>query len=334
LRFLDINPFGSYKLPKRLYRRHPMASLTSTRTPTAYWSLGDLWIVHIGREQTEGRFSLLETQWAPLAALAPLHLHRDTDELYYVLEGELMVHLPGRSLQRAAGGWVYCPRGVPHTYEVTSSTPARLLYVGSPGGFEEFVAAAGEPAGDLTLPPGEPDVSRAIGLASSYGIDVLAPPGERPEGALPAAPASAAYWWLGHLASVHVPGEATERRYSFIEHLSPPGERPALHVHRRESQLWYVLEGELTVRVGGESCRCGPGEWAYGPPAVPHTHEVTSETPARILEVSSPAGFEDFVAAAGEPADDMTVPPNTADFSQAIELAPVYGIDILGTNAV
>jgi mannose-6-phosphate isomerase-like protein (cupin superfamily) len=305
-----------------------MTALTSTNTPTAHWSLGDLWIVHLGRDQTEGLFSLLETIWAP-GFLAPLHVHRDTDELYYVLEGELTVHLPGRTVPRRAGGWVYCPREVPHTYEVTSPSPARLLYVGSPTGFEAFVVAAGEPAGALTLPPGDPDIARAVALAPSYGIDILAAPGELPEGLPPEAPASAAYWSLGHLAIVHVPGEATERRYSLVEHLSPPGERPPMHVHRREGQLWYVLEGELTVTLAGEARRCGPGEWAYGAPDVPHTHEVTSKTPARILEINAPAGFEDFVAAAGEPAEELTLPPRAHDLSQALALAPSYGIDLL-----
>jgi uncharacterized RmlC-like cupin family protein len=102
-----------------------------------------------------------------------------------------------------------------------------------------------------------------------------------------------------------------------------------MHVHRREGQLWYVLEGELTVTLAGETRRCRPGEWAYGPPDVPHTHEVTSETPARILEVNAPAGFEDFVAAAGEPAEELTLPPRAHDLSQALALAPSYGIDLL-----
>ena len=295
---------------------------------TAYWSLGDLWIVHLSGNETDGRFSLLETVWAP-ASPAPLHVHRGTDELYYVLEGELTVHLRGRTVRRGPGGWVYCPRAVPHTYEVASSTPARLLYVGSPAGFERFVAAAGEPAGELTLPPGEPDVARAIVIAPEYGIDVLGGPGELPEGLAPAEPSPARYWLLGHLVNVHVPGENTEGRFSFLEHLSPPGERPPLHVHNREGQLWYVLEGELTVNLAGETRRCGPGEWAYGPPGVPHTHEVTSRTAARILEINSPAGFEDFVAAAGEPAEHLTLPSGPSDLSRAIALAPDYGIDLV-----
>jgi len=63
---------------------------------------------------------------------------------------------------------------------------------------------------------------------------------------------------------------------------------------------------------------------------VPHTHEVTSETPGRVLEVNSPAGFEDFIAAAGEPARELTLPPHEPDFSRAIAIAPTYGIDVVG----
>jgi hypothetical protein len=91
-----------------------------------------------------------------------------------------------------------------------------------------------------------------------------------------------------------------------------------------------VLEGELTVHLPGETRPSRPGEWAYGPPGVPHTHEVTSETPARVLEVNSPAGFEDFIAAAGEPAREPTLPPGAPDLSPAIAIAPAYGIELVG----
>lgn len=305
-----------------------MLLAADTDPTTAYWSLGDLWIVHLTGKQTEGRFTLLETVWAP-GFPAPLHVHRGADELYYVLEGELTVYLPGRTVRRGPGGWVYCPPGVPHNYEVTSSTPARLLYVGSPAGFEDFVAAAGEPAGELSLPPGAQDIARAIALAPEYGIDVLGGPGELPDGVPPAEPAPNAYWSLGHLVVVHLSGKSPEGRYSFVEHLVPPGERPPVHIHHREGQLWYVLEGELTVNLAGETRRCGPGEWAYGPPGVAHTHEVTSETPARLLEVNSPSGFEDFVAAAGEPADELALPSDPQDLSRAIALAPDHGIELV-----
>jgi hypothetical protein len=63
---------------------------------------------------------------------------------------------------------------------------------------------------------------------------------------------------------------------------------------------------------------------------LPHTHEVTSPTPARIREVNSPAGFEDFMAAAGDRAAELTLPSDAPDLSRALAPAPEYGIDLGG----
>lgn len=94
----------------------------------------------------------------------------------------------------------------------------------------------------------------------------------------------------------------------------------------------YVLEGELTVYTPGTEVVVGPGEVHHTPKGVSHTYKVTSQQPARILEVSAPAGFERFVAAAGEPTAELTLPPVDApeDFDQAIALAAEHGIEVLG----
>jgi hypothetical protein len=75
------------------------------------------------------------------------------------------------------------PAGVRQTQRVTSAAPARVLDVNAPAGFDRFVAAAGEPAADLVLPPPSelpPDFDRLVTLAAEHGIDVLGPPGELP----------------------------------------------------------------------------------------------------------------------------------------------------------
>ena len=72
---------------------------------------------------------------------------------------------------------------VPHTEHVTSAGPARLLDVNAPAGFDEFVAAAGEPAAELHLPPADrppPAVERLTAIAAEHRIDVLGPPGSLP----------------------------------------------------------------------------------------------------------------------------------------------------------
>lgn len=148
----------------------------------AYWFYGDLVTVHVSGEETGGRFCLVEFLQPP-GEWTPLHVHRDSDQTQYVLEGELTVYLPGRSHVLGPGECVNTPRGVPHTEQVTSPGPARLLDVNAPTGFDEFVAAAGEPAAELTLPPADrplPDVERFNAIAAEHAIEVLGPPGSLP----------------------------------------------------------------------------------------------------------------------------------------------------------
>ncbi len=142
-----------------------------------------------------------------------------------------------------------------------------------------------------------------------------------------------AYWLLGRLFIVHVSGEETDGRFSFVEEVQAPGFWTPLHVHRRDAQAHYVLEGEATFYLPGESVAVGPGECGYGPINVPHTEQVTSSEPLRQLVVNSPAGFEEFVATAGEPAAKLTLPPppdQPPDFERIGALAAEHGIEILG----
>jgi mannose-6-phosphate isomerase-like protein (cupin superfamily) len=154
----------------------------NTSKQQAYWFLGDLVIVHLSGEDTEGRFSLLEFLQPP-DYMTPLHVHRRADQAFYVLEGELTFYLPGLSLSAGPGGSAYGPIGVPHVDHTTSADPARFLVVNSPAGFEAFVAAAGEPAAELTLPPPPeepPAIERLTALAGEHEIELLGPPGTLP----------------------------------------------------------------------------------------------------------------------------------------------------------
>ena len=74
------------------------------------------------------------------------------------------------------GSLVFLPRGIPHGH-VSQAGPGRILVVVSPGGFDQFVAAAGQPAGDLRLPePVPPDPARLTQLAAAHGIQILPSP--------------------------------------------------------------------------------------------------------------------------------------------------------------
>jgi mannose-6-phosphate isomerase-like protein (cupin superfamily) len=67
-----------------------------------------------------------------------------------------------------------------------------------------------------------------------------------------------------------------------------------LHVHEREDELFYVLEGEHVFRIGDDEHRIGPGGVAFGPRGVPHAHRRVAPRTGRFLTMTFPAGFEGF----------------------------------------
>jgi len=89
--------------------------------------------------------------------------------------------------------------------------------------------------------------------------------------------------------------EATGGRFSLVEHPLPPRALGApLHTHRNEDEYSYVLEGRIGVQLGDEVLEAGPGELVFKPRGVPHAFWNAGDVPARLLELISPAGFENY----------------------------------------
>jgi quercetin dioxygenase-like cupin family protein len=116
-----------------------------------------------------------------------------------------------------------------------------------------------------------------------------------------------AYWFFGTLVTIKAGSEETSGGAVITENLAPRGSGSPLHVHRREDEWFYVLEGELTFWVGGELIVAGLGGFVYGPRDIPHTFIVSSEQ-ARFLLVTEPGAFDGFVRALGQPAERLEIP--------------------------
>lgn len=127
--------------------------------------------------------------------------------------------------------------------------------------------------------------------------------------------------FLGAPAWIKAGGETTNGRVAVIECIDPPDGGSPLHRHTREDEWFYVLEGQLTLWVDGETTTVPQGSVAFAPNGVPHTFVVSSTEPARYLMVVQPAGFEDFVRAASQPGVDM---------DDLDGIAAQYGLEILG----
>jgi quercetin dioxygenase-like cupin family protein len=144
----------------------------------AFWLLGMLQTIKIGKDDTAGKYGLLEIV-VPEGVGSPWHVHPEEDEWFYVLEGELTFWVGGAVTVAPAGSFVFGPRDIAHTF-IVSSDQARFLLVTEPAGFEGFMRAGGVPAERLEIPPaptGPPDVEGLTRLAASFGIEIVGPPG-------------------------------------------------------------------------------------------------------------------------------------------------------------
>jgi quercetin dioxygenase-like cupin family protein len=328
----------------------------------ARWWAGGLATIKATGKETGDLYSIVEVL-EPEGARAPLHLHRKEDEAFYVLEGEMTFQIGEQTIRARPGSFLFGPKDVPHTYTVDSG-PAKLLFLLSPPGFEEFIEAISKPAKAPILPPREPEVqsdkddttdedeseSFAV-LEARYGCEIVGTPqGHQPrddqgkeepmnedvtsrtfelgEGE------GEARWWMGGLATVKATGKETDGRYTLIEIFEPEGEGP-LHVHHREDEGFYIIEGELTFQIGEETIKASPGSFVFGPKDVPHTYTVDSG-PAKLLFILSPPGFEECVYATSEPAKERTLPPplegppSEEEMEQLGAIVRQYGCEVLG----
>ena len=110
----------------------------------------------------------------------PLHKHIDEDELFIILDGELVFRTGDEEIIGTTGSYAFMPHAIPHTFQVLSDT-ARFTNVTASRTraprFDEMVAALGEPTIDPTLPvPSEIDPGRVAEICAYHGIEILGPP--------------------------------------------------------------------------------------------------------------------------------------------------------------
>ena len=140
-----------------------------------------------------------------------------------------------------------------------------------------------------------------------------------------------AWWFLDTLMTVKAAGDDTHDSFTLIEFGAPIGFGPPLHIHHREDEAFYLLDGAMQVVCGEDRWEAGPGSLVLLPRGVPHAFVVSSESPCRGLQITSPAQFERFVEEIGRTADTLTLPePSQPDIDALARAAVQYGNEILG----
>jgi len=147
----------------------------------AFWLLGMLQTIKIGKRDTEGRYGLVEIL-VPEGVGSPWHVHPEEDEWFYVLDGELTFWVGDTQMLLKAGSFAFGPKGVPHTF-YAEAVGAKALVGFAPMQFEGFQREVGQPAPERILPPpldGPPDVPRLTEIGARNGLVILGPPGPPP----------------------------------------------------------------------------------------------------------------------------------------------------------
>jgi quercetin dioxygenase-like cupin family protein len=235
------------------------------------------------------------TRFAPYRDGASPHVHREHNDLFYVLAGELTVLVGPEQVEtpHRAGTLVLAPPLVVHGFRNGADEELRYLNLHAPGGGFAAYMRGEQPGFDSEDPPadgGRPAADAYIGTG-----EVLADrPGLR----------------ISLLVDVDEIGIAEVTT-------EPGGVSPPLHVHRRHVESFYVLAGELSFTANGSELRATAGSWVQVPPGVPHTFAATGSEEASFLNIHTPScGFGDFARALNSARDEDGLAAARARFDQ------------------
>jgi quercetin dioxygenase-like cupin family protein len=141
-----------------------------------------------------------------------------------------------------------------------------------------------------------------------------------------------ARWWFGALAVIKATAEDTDGQMTIVEVTEAPGAEAPLHVHHREDEAFWILEGDVTIQVGDQIIEAHAGDYAFGPRDIPHRYTV-GPAGCRMLFICTPGGFEGLVRDMSEPAGSRTLPPvseQEPDWERVAAVAQAYGCELLG----
>ena len=139
-------------------------------------------------------------------------------------------------------------------------------------------------------------------------------------------------WYNGSLMTFLATGEDSHGQFALIEAVARKGNVPPAHIHHREDEIFYVLEGEVVVSVGDRTIKGTAGTMFFLPRNVPHSFTIESEQ-SRMLILLTPAGLEGWFKEFSVPAPAMALPPADepayGEVQRMLEAAPRYGIEFV-----
>jgi quercetin dioxygenase-like cupin family protein len=298
------------------------------------WQGSPAQLLGLGRE-TYGRYCL-SLGTSPVDGSAPPHRH-DFEEGFYLLKGSLTFIAGNETHVLHEGDFIHIGANVAHAIRNESGQVATALTFCAPAGFDQFQMDGGYPIegpeSDL-VPNSEAVRSRILASAITHGVDMSPPASAFEE--IPRAHVSRKGEGdiidvVGDRYRFIAQGEQTNGRYALWEAIVFPGGGPPPHLHQREDEAFYVLDGEITFFTPEASFVAGSGDYVHLPLGGRHWFRNETDQPARVLIFSAPAGLEKMFYHVGIQVATMDAPRSLPkpDEKQVLgEIAGSFGLEI------
>jgi quercetin dioxygenase-like cupin family protein len=140
-----------------------------------------------------------------------------------------------------------------------------------------------------------------------------------------------AWWVVGDHITFKLGPDRTGGRFAFAETIVAPGGGPPPHVHHREDEMFYIIDGQFAFISGEHTLTGSMGDAVYLPKDIVHTFKNVGSTPARVLVGAAPSGFEKFVPEAGCRCDEKTPtspPVDDAAIGKLMAACEKYGLEM------
>lgn len=137
----------------------------------SYWYIGHMLSVLLDSSDTGGKFSLLKMT-EPRGLEPPPHIHTREDEIFMLLDGEMMFTCGGKNFHAKTGDSMFLPKNIMHSFQVLTDK-AEVMIMLTPAGLEKFFIEMSGKAPEMKTPPmpsGPPDIPRLIATAGRYGV--------------------------------------------------------------------------------------------------------------------------------------------------------------------
>jgi mannose-6-phosphate isomerase-like protein (cupin superfamily) len=145
----------------------------------------------------------------------------------------------------------------------------------------------------------------------------------------------AASWTLSSLFETVLTGDESGGLLGAAIVTQPPGTATPLHLHTREAEAFFLLDGDMVYRAADQTFQVSAGDFVWLPAGIPHAFRVTGPRPVRFLGLSLPGGLFELYDEAGRPAGASRLPtaeeaPISEDIERWLRLAPRYGLQVIG----